>query len=146
MPKINIGNINLYYRVFRDKKEYRCIDEESTTANYFYDEANTRVNTDVPLKPVEDIQIIHVELEGGVNVHMPTLLVLPGGPGFVDHSLYIDFWSSLSDVIQVIVLDQRGNGRSDRGRASDWNLETCAEDVKQFSNRLGLQHPPIICN
>lgn len=144
MPKLSIGDINLYYRVFRDKKEYRCINEETTIANYFYDENNNYINTDIPLKSAENIEIKHEILGNCVDIHVPTLLVLPGGPGFVDHSLYIDFWSSLSDVIQIIVLDQRGNGRSDRGRVSEWNLETCASDVKKFSERLNLMNPPIV--
>jgi pimeloyl-ACP methyl ester carboxylesterase len=31
-------------------------------------------------------------------------------------------WRRLSDVAQVIVPDQRGHGRSDRGTPETWNL------------------------
>lgn len=51
-----------------------------------------------------------------------TLLVLHGGHGFADHTLYVEFWSQFADSIQVIFLDQRGCGRSDVCDSSEWNL------------------------
>ena len=58
--------------------------------------------------------------------HKKTLIVLHGGHGFADHTLYVDFWSQFSDIVQVIFLDQRGCGRSDPSCSKNWNLETWA--------------------
>ena len=52
----------------------------------------------------------------------PTLLLLHGGPGF-DHSSFKPAFSELADVAQVVYLDHRGNGRSERPRRpARWNL------------------------
>ena len=48
---------------------------------------------------------------------VPTLLLLHGGPGS-DHSEFKLGFSQLADIPQVIYLDHRGNGRSDRGLAT----------------------------
>jgi pimeloyl-ACP methyl ester carboxylesterase len=47
----------------------------------------------------------------------PTLLLLHGGPGF-DHSIYKPAYSALTDMAQVIYLDQRGTAaaRTDHAR------------------------------
>jgi pimeloyl-ACP methyl ester carboxylesterase len=73
----------------------------------------------------------------------PTLLVLHGGHGFVDHTLYVQFWSQFSDIAQVIFLDQRGCGRSDLRTAEEWNLRYWGEDVYQFCQALGIEKPII---
>lgn len=74
-------------------------------------------------------------------VQKPTLIVLHGGHGFADHTLYVDFWSQFSDVAQVIFLDQRGCGRSDASTPEFWNLQTWAEDVYQFCQALSIDKP-----
>ena len=51
----------------------------------------------------------------------PTLLLLHGGPG-ADHSLYKPAFSQLAGIAQVIYLDHRGNGRSDRATPDTWTL------------------------
>jgi pimeloyl-ACP methyl ester carboxylesterase len=71
----------------------------------------------------------------------PTLIILHGGPGLVDHTLYVEFWSQFSDVAQVIFLDQRGCGRSDRRTATEWNLQYWAADLYQFCQILGIEKP-----
>lgn len=147
MPKASLGDIRLYYRVFRDGKEYISADEAALAAEYFA--ANTgeakeasRVQTDKPLKLIDAFER---EIQAGlcIDASLPTIIFLPGGPGFIDHSLYLDFWSKLSDVVQIIFLDQRGNGRSDRGDPALWNLDICADDVVKFSEVVGL-HKPIV--
>ena len=47
-------------------------------------------------------------------VERPTLILLHGGPGF-DHSSHKPAFSRFADICQVIYLDHRGQGRSDRG-------------------------------
>ena len=76
-------------------------------------------------------------------IEKPTLIVLHGGPGMVDHSLYVEFWSQFSSVAQVIFLDQRGCGRSDNGNKSDWNLKQWGKDIFDFCNALNINKPII---
>src|SRR3990167_4366603 len=71
----------------------------------------------------------------------PTLLVLHGGPGTTDHTMYVDFWSKLSDIAQVIFIDQRGNGRSDHGDPDFWNLDQCGKDINLFCQAIGINKP-----
>lgn len=73
----------------------------------------------------------------------PTVLLLHGGPGF-DHSNFKPDYSQLSDVAQLVYLDHRGNGRSDRGDASTWNLDTWADDVKGFCDALEIEAPIML--
>src|SRR5262245_30628486 len=72
----------------------------------------------------------------------PTLLLLHGGPG-VDHSLYKPAFSALADVAQVVYLDHRGNGRSDRGDKEAWTLARWADDAHEFCNVLGIENPIV---
>lgn len=70
-----------------------------------------------------------------------TLIVLHGGHGMVDHTLYVEFWSQCADLAQIIFLDQRGCGRSDRRSAAEWNLKYWADDVYQFCQDQQIEKP-----
>ena len=59
--------------------------------------------------------------DGRTMREKPALVHLHGGPGF-DHSIYKPRFSALSDIAQVVFLDQRGNGRSDPGPREAWTL------------------------
>jgi proline iminopeptidase len=72
----------------------------------------------------------------------PTLLLLHGGPG-ADHTLYKPAFSALADIAQVVYLDHRGNGRSDHGAESTWNLAQWADDVRGFCDALGIEKPIV---
>lgn len=71
----------------------------------------------------------------------PTLLMLHGGPGF-DHTMYKPAFSQLSDVAQVIYLDQRGQGRSS-GEPDTWTLAQWGDDVNGFCDALGIEKPIV---
>jgi len=73
----------------------------------------------------------------------PTLIFLHGGPGIADHTLYVSFWSRFSDVAQVIFIDQRGNGRSDLGESSSWNLNQWGDDIFAFCKMLEIKKPIV---
>lgn len=75
----------------------------------------------------------------------PTLILLHGGPGF-DHSGYKPAFSRLADICQVIYLDHRGQGRSDRGDPKDWTLDTWADDVVRFCTALEIEQPIVLGN
>ncbi len=77
------------------------------------------------------------------NAGKPVLLCLHGGPG-LDHSTLKPVLSSLSDMAQVIYLDQRGHGRSDRSSREHWTLAQWADDVREFCNVLGIENPIVL--
>lgn len=81
--------------------------------------------------------------DGAVLREKPTLLLLHGGPGF-DHSSLKPFFSRFADIAQVIYLDHRGMGRSDRGDTADWTLDRWARDVKGFCDALGVEKPIVL--
>jgi proline iminopeptidase len=73
----------------------------------------------------------------------PTLLMLHGGPGS-DHSIYRPAYSALSDIVQIIYLDHRGNGRSEDGPRESWNLAQWGDDVRAFCEALGIVKPIVL--
>jgi len=75
----------------------------------------------------------------------PTLLLLHGGPGF-DHSMYKPSFAQLADVAQLVYLDHRGNGRSERGDPASWNLAQWGDDVRGFCDALGIERPIVFGN
>jgi len=73
----------------------------------------------------------------------PTLLLLHGGPGF-DHSGFKPAFSELAADAQVVYLDHRGNGRSDRGDPARWTLAEWADDVRAFCDALAIERPVVL--
>jgi len=73
----------------------------------------------------------------------PTLLVLHGGPGF-DHSGLAHTLAPLSDVSQLVLLDHRGQGRSDGDDPAQWNLDRWVKDIVEFCEALELDRPIIL--
>ena len=73
----------------------------------------------------------------------PTIIVLHGGHGFADHTIYVEFWSQFSDIAQVIFLDQRGCGRSDSSESNKWNLQQWSDDLHEFCIALNISKPII---
>jgi proline-specific peptidase len=80
--------------------------------------------------------------EGDELQRRPVLVGLHGGPGFDGTKLRSDL-EPLVDVAQVVVPDQRGQGRSDRGEPDDWNLATWAADAKAFCDALSIERPIV---
>ncbi len=75
----------------------------------------------------------------------PTLILLHGGPGF-DHSSYKPDFEALRDVAQIVYLDQRGQGRSDRSDPTRWTLSQWADDVRSLCDVLGIEKPIVMGN
>ena len=73
----------------------------------------------------------------------PTLLLLHGGPGF-DHSGFKPAFAPLTDIAQIVTYDHRGHGRSDERPASEWTLETWADDVVRLCDTLGIEKPIVL--
>jgi pimeloyl-ACP methyl ester carboxylesterase len=73
----------------------------------------------------------------------PTLILLHGGPGY-DHSGFKPLFSQLADIAQIVYVDHRGHGRSDRRPASEWTLNTFADDVVRLCDVLGIAKPIVL--
>lgn len=73
----------------------------------------------------------------------PTLLLLHGGPGY-DHSGFKPLFGQLADVAQIVYVDHRGHGRSDRRPRDEWTLDTFADDVVRLCDALGVVKPVVL--
>jgi pimeloyl-ACP methyl ester carboxylesterase len=83
--------------------------------------------------------------DGRQMLERPTLILLHGGPGF-DHSGYKPDFARLSDVAQIVYLDHRGQGRSEKGTPETWNLDQWADDVRGLCDVLGIEKPVVMGN
>jgi proline iminopeptidase len=84
-----------------------------------------------------------LRIDGPRMEERPALVVLHGGPG-ADHTVFRPDLDELADVAQVLYLDHRGNGRSERSDPSRWNLVRWADDVEAFCDALELGHPFVL--
>jgi len=102
------------------------------------------------LIPIEPGVRLFVDIEGpGLVPDGPamreksTLVLLHGGPGY-DHSGFKPAFSRLADLCQIVYYDHRGHGRSDRRPASEWTLDTFADDVVRLCDALGIVKPIVL--
>lgn len=72
----------------------------------------------------------------------PVLLALHGGPG-LDHTVLRPGIDGLRDDFQLVLIDQRGHGRSDRDVPANWTLDRWADDVVEVCDALDI-HEPIV--
>ena len=82
--------------------------------------------------------------DGAAMAERPTLILLHGAPGVSDHSSFKPLFGRLADTAQVIYLDLRGCGRSEAGPPHDWTLEQWADDLRSFSEALGIDRPIVL--
>ncbi|HEY0135293.1 MAG TPA: alpha/beta hydrolase, partial [Nannocystis sp.] len=61
-----------------------------------------------------------------------------------DHSVFRPFAAALAGFAQVVYLDQRGCGRSDRSEPARWNLDTWADDVRAVCDALEVVRPVVL--
>lgn len=80
--------------------------------------------------------------DGAVMRAKPTLILLHGGPGF-DHTIFKPAFSQLADIAQIVYLDHRGNGRSDRSSPTFWTLAQWGDDVAAFCQAVGIEKPIV---
>jgi pimeloyl-ACP methyl ester carboxylesterase len=74
----------------------------------------------------------------------PTVILLHPGPGF-DHALYkVTAGPQLRLDAQVVYLDARGHGRSDRSPSELLTLDTWADDLRAFCEVLGIERPVVL--
>jgi proline iminopeptidase len=90
-----------------------------------------------------DIEGAGLVPDGAAMREKPTLVLLHGGPGY-DHSGFKPTFSRLADVAQIVYYDHRGHGRSDRRPATEWTLDTFADDVVRLCDALGVVKPIVL--
>jgi pimeloyl-ACP methyl ester carboxylesterase len=81
--------------------------------------------------------------DGPVMRERPTMLLLHGGPGF-DHSTLANIFEPLADELQLVLIDHRGQGRSDGDDPAQWNLARWVPDIPELCDALELEHPIIL--
>lgn len=90
-----------------------------------------------------DVEGAKLVADGPRMRERPTLVLLHGGPGF-DHSSFKPSFSVLADAAQLVYLDHRGNGRSERDSRERWNLADWADDLRAFCDVLGIERPVVL--
>jgi proline iminopeptidase len=65
------------------------------------------------------------------------LICLHGGPG-LDHFEWADYLDPLCDIAQLVLVDQRAQGRSAPADPSTWTLEQMATDVSLLADAMGF--------
>lgn len=81
--------------------------------------------------------------DGERLVRRPVVIALHGGPGF-DHGYLKPALAPITKWAQVIFLDLRGQGRSQKVRAATVTLETMADDIAVFCTAVGIERPIIL--
>jgi proline iminopeptidase len=90
-----------------------------------------------------DVEGAKLRPDGDTMREVPTVVLLHGGPGF-DHSNFKPDFSRLADIAQVVHLDHRANGRSDRGDPAKWNLPQWGDDLRAFCDALEIVRPIVL--
>ena len=89
-----------------------------------------------------DVEGLGLVPHGRTMLQRPVMITLHGGPGF-DHSSFKPSFGELSDVAQLVYYDHRGQGRSDRRSAQEWNLQQWADDIVALCDVLGIDDPIV---
>jgi pimeloyl-ACP methyl ester carboxylesterase len=90
-----------------------------------------------------DVEGESLRADGPRMRQFPTLLLLHGGP-LIDHSMFKPEYSRLCEVAQLVFLDHRGCGRSDKSTSAHWNLAQWATDVRDFCDALEIRKPIVL--
>ena len=89
-----------------------------------------------------DVEGSRLVPDGPTMRERPIVVALHGGPG-PDHTSLRPELAGLSHVAQVVYVDQRGHGRSDRSTADRWTMATWADDVRHFCDALTIDKPIV---
>ena len=73
----------------------------------------------------------------------PTLVILHGGPGF-DHTYLRPWLDPVSEVAQLVYIDERGCGRSARHTNEYYQLGIMADDIVLFCKTLDIERPMVL--
>jgi pimeloyl-ACP methyl ester carboxylesterase len=81
--------------------------------------------------------------DGASMRERPTMLLLHGGPGF-DHTTLANLFEPLAEDMQLVLVDHRGQGRSDGDDPAEWNLGRWVPDIVDLCDALELEHPLVL--
>ena len=84
-----------------------------------------------------DIEGAGLVVDGPRLRSRPVVFLIHGGPG-ADHTSYRPTFSGLSNKMQLVYFDHRGQGRSARGPKETYTLENNVEDMEALRQYLGL--------
>src|SRR5579859_2075047 len=88
--------------------------------------------------------VVGSKLDAAANFRQkPTMVVLHGGPGF-DHTYLRPWLDPVSEVVQLIYIDERGSGRSAHHTHEYYQLGIMADDIVALCNALGINHPIVL--
>jgi proline iminopeptidase len=90
-----------------------------------------------------DVEGAALVADGPALRERPVVLALHGGPGF-DHAYFKPSLSALTDVAQIVYLDQRGQGRSGRAPVESCTTEQMADDAAALCHTLGIKRPAVL--
>ena len=82
---------------------------------------------------------------GAQMLSKPTCFVLHGGPGS-DHSYFKPWLTPLSESMQLVYVDHRGNGQSERTGPATYKIEQMADDLEGLRRHLGLGRVVVFGN
>lgn len=97
----------------------------------------------MPYVSIGDINLYYHVVGDLDDTSKPTFIFLHGGAGLVDHSLYVPFWSHFLAQVNIVFIDQRACGRSDRGDPKKWTLAQYGKDVDLFCKALKIKKPIV---
>lgn len=84
-----------------------------------------------------DVVGSQLQPEGGAMVERPVCFVLHGGP-VIDHSYFRPWMDPLAEVMQLIYVDYRGTGRSQRMSHDSYTRDNTINDLEALRQYLGL--------
>jgi proline iminopeptidase len=76
--------------------------------------------------------------DGPILREKPVCFILHGGPGG-DHTGYKPSLTPLSEIMQLVYVDNRGSGRSAHGPQESYSLENNVADIDALRRHLGLE-------
>lgn len=93
-----------------------------------------------------DVEGGELAIDGSQVSDKPTLILLHGGPGGSDHTVFKPMFSQFTDIAQVLYLDMAGCGRSEGPVNGEYSIESWADDVAELCALLGIKKPIVLGN
>lgn len=90
-----------------------------------------------------DIEGAGLVPDGNRMREKPVAFLIHGGPG-ADHTSFKPTLSPLSQKMQLVYFDHRGQGRSARGAKETYTLDNNVEDMEALRQHLGLEQIVVI--
>lgn len=90
-----------------------------------------------------DVEGSGLVVDGSQMREKPVAFLIHGGPG-ADHTGFKPTLSPLSQKMQLVYFDHRGQGRSARGPKETYTLDNNVEDMEALRQHLGLDRIVVI--